>query len=92
MLVLGAAPFPAYAAAEDVPQGEIDALALLAMAPLMCKVDTEERWKVAMLSASQQYDIPIQVLSDRVKRAMRELGQDLSSKPEMVAEQCALLQ
>lgn len=92
LLVLGASPSLAQTAPQDVPQGEVDALALLAMAPLLCKVDTEERWKVAMLSASRQYDVPIRILSVRVKRAMKELSQDLSRKPGMVAEQCALFQ
>lgn len=88
-LALGVMSVPARA--EEVPQGQIDALALLALAPQMCGIDTEQRWKVTMSTVAAQYSQPIDKLAVDVKRAIRELGRDLRNKPQLVQSQCALL-
>lgn len=84
---LGSTPSEAKAP----PRGDVDALALLAMAPKMCGLDTKRRWDAAMTATAARYGITIPALTGAVKKAVAELRRGLEGKPDLIANQCATI-
>lgn len=80
---------PAPARAADVPQTELDALALFAMAPTLCGLDTEEAWKNAMAATSQRYNVPVPTLIIQVRKSMNELRGGLARDKSLRDADCA---
>ncbi|MBE1208108.1 hypothetical protein [Aminobacter carboxidus] len=87
LIVLGSSP----GEAKNPPRGDVDALALLAMAPQICGINTKARWDAAMVETAAKYDLTIPVLTTKVKKAMGELRRGFAKYPGTLSGQCAAI-
>jgi len=77
--------------AKNPPRGDVDAIALLALAPRLCGLNTKARWDAAMTATATKYGITIPALTVRVKKAMGEISEGLAKYPGEVAGTCAAI-